>query len=300
MKIIGSNFGDLLSGTSKSDVIYGNAGGDYLFANGAAITTGSAREQVYAGSGADFIGGFSLKLDDLKKSPSLGSLIDGGSGHDTLFVGISSGNDVINLGNVTGALQLRSVEDRIYDVQGSDNQKIFGTNIGETIVGSPSALNIDASGGNDYVFASSENDVINGGAGNDFLHAGEGHNIVTGGKGSDYFHFYFENEVAEYTAITDFLPGVDKFVIQRRSETISDVDYIYDTESPAFGEAHQFVNFDEGREIERSTFKHDADFFNDHVYYERETGSVLLYGTLIAHIEGNPKLTEADFLISYL
>lgn len=299
MRIIGSNKSDLLSGTDLSDVIYGNGGRDYIFANGSNILSGTAREQIFGGKGDDFIGGFSLKLDDIRHSPSYASSIDGGDGHDTLFLGISSGSENITLAKAGASLRVQSVETTIYCVDAVDKQRILGTDRSDTIVVSDAKVRTDADGGNDYIFAKGGNDVINGGAGNDFISAGEGHNIVSGGKGSDYFHFYFEEEVREYTEITDFQHGVDKFVIQYRNPETADVDYPYDNENPTFGEAHQFVNFDEGREIGRGTFRPDAGFFSRNVVFEQETGSVLLGNSLIAHIDGNAKLTESDFLFAY-
>ena len=298
MKIIGSNKGELLSGTGDSDVIYGNKGSDHVFANGSDIIMGTAREQVFAGQGNDFIGGFSLQLDNLKKSASYGSTIDGGSGIDTLFLGIASSDKIVYLDNAARAFRMNSVEDIIYCVDGPSRQRVFGTDRGETIVLGDTGLNVDGRNGNDYIFAKSGNDTISGGNGNDFIHAGEGHNIVRGGAGVDFFHFYFEEEVTEYTAISDFRHGVDKFVIQYRFADVADDDYPYDIESPEFGEAHQFVNFDGGREIDRATFHRDSGFFSRNVEYERETGSVLLAGVLIAHIDGSPKMTESDFLFA--
>jgi Ca2+-binding RTX toxin-like protein len=296
MKIIGSNRGDVLSGTVGSDLIYANNGNDHVFANGADYLVGIAREKVYAGAGADFIGGFSLKLDDLKHSPSYASTIDGGSGHDTLFIGISAGDRVVNLARVNPSLRLHSVEDMIYCVEGANKQRIVGTDRSETIVVNDANLVTDAGNGNDFVFAKAGNDTIFGGNGKDFIHAGDGHNIVSGGGGSDFFHFYFEDTVTEYTAITDFQHGVDKFVIQYRSQDA--VDYPYDDTDPEFGEAHQFVNFENGREIDRSDFHRNKEFFDNNVIYERATGSVIFGGALIAHIDGNPKLTESDFLFA--
>lgn len=299
MKIIGSNRNDVLSGTGGSDIIYGNNGRDHLFANGTDYLVGGAREEIHAGRGADFIGGFSLVLDAPKKSESYGSTIDGGSGHDTLFIGISSDTRIVSLGRINAGLRVQSVENIVYCVDGSDKQRVIGSMRSDTIIVNDAALTTDAGNGNDYIFANSGNDTIIGGSGNDFIHAGEGHNIVSGGSGSDYFHFYFEDEVREYTKIQDFRHGIDKFVIQYRTDDVSDLDYIYDNEAPEHGEAHQFVNFDQGREIGRSTFHRDAAFFNRNVEYERETGSVIFGDRLIAHIEGEPKLTESDFLFAY-
>lgn len=299
MKIIGSNQGDGLSGTAFSDIIYGNGGNDHIFANGAAVLSGTAREEVHGGKGGDLIGGFSLVLDDFKNSPSYGSTIDGGSGFDSMFVGISSGDSLLSLARAKAAFRLNSVEEIYFCVDGADKQRVIGTDKGETIVISDANITTDAGRGNDYVFAKSGNDTIVGGSGNDFIHAGDGHNAISGGGGSDYFHFYFEQVVNEYTEIKDFQHGIDKFVIQYRSEDVSDEDYPYDTEAPEHGEAHQFVNFDEGREIGRNTFHRDAGFFGRNVVYERATGSVIFGHQLIAHIDGNPNLTESDFLFAY-
>lgn len=300
MKIIGSNKGDVLSGTAFSDVIYGNNGSDHIFANGSDILVGASREEVHGGKGADFLGGFSLALDHIKDSPSYASTVDGGSGYDRMFVGISSGDNILNLIKAKVAFRMSSVEEIYYCVNGTDKQRVYGTDAAETIVIGDANITTDAGRGNDYVFAKSGNDIIKGGAGNDFIHAGDGHNIVSGGAGSDYFHFYFEETVSEYTDITDFRHGIDKFVIQYRGPDIGDEDYPYDTENPEHGEAHQFVNFDQGREIDRGMFHRNAGFFNRNVQYERETGSVIFGGQLIAHIDGNPHLTESDFLFAYI
>jgi Ca2+-binding RTX toxin-like protein len=70
-------------------------------------------------------------------------------------------------------------QDVVFHVRDSLN-KIVGTNVGQTLIGTL---------GNDYIMGLGGNDFISGGAGNDVLEGGTGNDILLGGAGDDTYLF---------------------------------------------------------------------------------------------------------------
>jgi len=62
---------------------------------------------------------------------------------------------------------------------------ITGTELGETLLGSPGADVINALGGDDIIQAKQGNDKVCGGLGNDNIRAGQGSDQIDGGDGTD-------------------------------------------------------------------------------------------------------------------
>ncbi|NNC80100.1 MAG: hypothetical protein HKN94_08115 [Acidimicrobiales bacterium] len=62
---------------------------------------------------------------------------------------------------------------------------IVGSNLSETIQGTPGDDVIVALGGNDVIYGGGGNDIICAGNGNDVVHAGGGRDVVLGGRGHD-------------------------------------------------------------------------------------------------------------------
>ena len=119
-EIVGSNFGDSLSGAGKAEVLSGGADND-------TISSGGGADQLFGDSGDDRLimadGGFDLT----------GVLVDGGTGTDRLEVESATGTideiglfdvvanvEVIDLTNVTSALDLSAAD--IQRVTDGDNQ----------------------------------------------------------------------------------------------------------------------------------------------------------------------------------
>ena len=107
---------------------------------------------------------------------------DGVNTSSSLYWGNTSGI----LSNTAGTLSLQStyrvVEDMFVwpDIYAGDDE-IFGTS-GDDV--------IDASTGNDRVFAGKGNDVVELGAGNDYVRVGGGQETFDGGTGTDYISYY--------------------------------------------------------------------------------------------------------------
>nr|WP_277879241.1 calcium-binding protein [Leptolyngbya sp. FACHB-711] len=75
--------------------------------------------------------------------------------------------------------------------------------------------------GNDETWRLGGNDSLIGGSGDDTLTEGNGTNTMTGGAGSDRFRFYtgtaFNRESNGIDRITDFIPSVDKIVLDKNT-----------------------------------------------------------------------------------
>ncbi|MBK1796070.1 choice-of-anchor K domain-containing protein, partial [Devosia sp. WQ 349] len=137
---------ETLTGTVGNDIIDGKAGSD----------------TINAGAGNDII-----------IADSNDTLIDGGSGIDTLRVSgtfrTASNEQLVNVERVELA------------APASGNRTIAD------LTNQTESLRITGSSGNDKILGGSGNDVIIGGSGNDILAGGAGNDVVTGGTGADQF-----------------------------------------------------------------------------------------------------------------
>ncbi|MGV3550195.1 calcium-binding protein [Rhizobium sp.] len=314
MKIVGSKgYDDSLFGGKGVDLIYGNGGNDLISA-WTAIGDG-AKDQIFAGAGDDLISGFGVNFSQLSRSASRGAKIDGGADYDMLIIDAVSKSKNTDLAKVHKVLDIDKVEEVIYNFSGAtEKQKIVGTNANETIYIGEKGSTADGGKGNDYLFGGSGDDVLIGGAGNDFLSAAGGRNTLTGGKGADYFQFHLTEDYS-YSNITDFKPGEDKIalVLDTGGEFSPKMfgDELRFIDRPM--DAMEYLNYDQGRIMDKSLFSADADHFTFSVIYEQSTGSVLqqfrqddgnggviVKEVLLAHLEGEPNLTMDDFVFFVL
>lgn len=333
MKMNGSNRRDTLIGTPSSDTITARGGNDL-------IATAGGVDTILAGSGDDMITGFSFALktntdtdtDDgggihigAKRASSSGSMaVDGGSGgHDIMLVELTAQKGVSEIDSFRDRVAISNVEEFIYNFASlTTDQKILGSNNVrslETIVVGSGAADIDARSGDDFIYTSDGNDIVNGGNDSDFIHAGAGHNNVLGGAGRDYFHFYLTGTY-QYTDIGDFQSGVDKILV---TIDVDQVNLLYGTsyESPlpvrGYGDGYQgvggelnaYASYNYGRHFDPSDFSNSnpALPFADWGFYEEATGSVFVihyeehpWGmetetVLVAHVTPGTVIDDSDF-----
>ncbi|MBD2494445.1 Ig-like domain-containing protein [Nostoc sp. FACHB-280] len=182
------------------------------------------------------------------------------------------GNDIISgLGN----------NDVIYGGDGNDmtdggagNDSLYGENGNDILTGGD---------GNDTVNGGAGDDMLLGNGGNDILIGGLGRDILTGGNGRD--GFYLNNGAGNADIITDFVSGVDSFVISQSE----------------FG-FNQALGI-----LEPSLFRlgSSAATASDRFIYDRNTGKLFFdqdgIGSVakvqIAQLSNRPTLSSTDFTV---
>ncbi len=173
------------------DTLYGGAGNDTLIAGsadeGKALTTGGARNILYAGSGDDLVIGDNGA--DVLGGGVGSDRLDGNGGHDTLYG--AAGNDTLN-GN-------------------SGNNQIFAGGGNDLLEGG---------GGDDMMFNGTGTDTVVGGDGSDTLWGGGGDDTLIGGDGSDTFAFAANNGS---DTITDFDVSEDILLFDTTITVFTDV-----------------------------------------------------------------------------
>jgi hypothetical protein len=319
MKMTGSHFADTLLGGKKKDLIIGNNGNDLISA-WEDIGDGAA-DEIRAGAGDDLIGGFSFNLDNVARSKSRGASVDGGTGYDSVIVDVSGNAKTTLLSRIHQVFDVKA-EEIIYNFSSATiKQTITGTNANETIYIGENGSKASGGKGNDYLIGGQGEDVLIGGDGNDFLFAAGGRNELTGGKGADVFQFHLTEDYA-YANVTDFQAGVDKIalVIDIGGEFYKDLfgDELRRTERTM--DDMGYINYDDGRIIDRGLFDNSLVRFTDNMIYEQSTGSFLQrvylddgnggtieHKVLLAHVKGEnnsgdngPVLTEDDFIFYVL
>ena len=157
--LIGSAFGDEITGSTGNDGLFGGGGNDTI--NG--------------GDGDDTVGG-GIGDDSLT----------GGAGNDTADFSNASANLTINLtsGSATGQGTdiLNGFENAI---GGSGNDTITGTTGDNLLASGAGDDSVSAGSGNDSVTAGTGNDRVDAGIGNDTIDGGAGNDVLRGGSGDD-------------------------------------------------------------------------------------------------------------------
>ena len=172
---IGTGAGEFMGVDADNMLVFGGAGDDHIYNNG----EGS---YILGGEGNDFIQDF--HWTGWNHWQDQNSVLDGGSGNDTIWGG--AGEDTI-LGG--------SGNDDLYGM--SDNDMIVGGDGNDYIVGGGGDDQIDGGAGNDTLYGDevlglvAGEDTLWGGAGNDELHGGSQDDLLYGGSGND--HLYGDN-----------------------------------------------------------------------------------------------------------
>jgi Ca2+-binding RTX toxin-like protein len=161
--IVGSAFGDLLTGDADANNIFGGAGAD-------TIGGGGGNDTLSGGDG-----------DDSLTSGAGNDIIDGGAGRDLVGYQLASSGVNVSLSNTAaqntaggGIDTLRNIED------------IYGSNFDDLLTGSTAANLMVGLNGNDILFGNGGNDSFLGGNGNDTIIGGVGNDTIDGGAGIDW------------------------------------------------------------------------------------------------------------------
>ncbi|OCQ90156.1 hypothetical protein BCD64_19755 [Nostoc sp. MBR 210] len=147
----------------------------------------------------------------------------------TVNLTVTLGSNQINGTNGNNILLGTSRVDVIRGLGGNDiisglgnNDVIYGGDGSDIIDGGAGNDSLYGEKGNDIVYGRDGNDILNGGAGDDMLLGDGGNDILIGGLGRDILaggsgrdSFYLNNGARNADIITDFVSGVDSFVISQ-------------------------------------------------------------------------------------
>jgi serralysin len=251
-EIVGSGFGDSMSGNANANTLRGAAGDDVL--NGRAgsdtLDGGSGLDlAVYSGAGGDVtvtLGGGTI-TDEFGATDTLISLegVATGAGNDTLNG--SSGDDIMAGGPGADALNGNAGTDTASyitaaagvaivlanassswtgDAQGdvySSIERIQGSSFADVLDGTGTTA-LDGAGGNDLLYGDNSGSLFQGGAGVDQMVALGGADTAEGGADNDYFYAGDGNDTGFGGA------GIDVLIGDAGEDTLTggtDQDYLF-------------------------------------------------------------------------
>jgi Ca2+-binding RTX toxin-like protein len=177
--VIGSKFGDKITGDNNDNVIQGMEGDDIIDGKGGDDT-------IYGGVGDNTIDGGE---DDDTIILSRGSdIVDGGNGTDTVSYRYLPEGIKVNLtqGTCKKNILHNDFLSGIENVEGTNsNDEIIGDYKDNVLVGLDGDDEMYGEAGNDRIMPGKGNDKVFGGKGNDHIIAGEGKQTFDGGEGDD-------------------------------------------------------------------------------------------------------------------
>jgi Ca2+-binding RTX toxin-like protein len=241
--LLGSAFGDTLSGNDEANTIRGGAGADLIEGRGErdALFGGQGADRMFGGDGDDFLRGeggndtmaggagndFFEAGSDFFGDPAGADRFEGGTGFDTVSYSGGSAvradlsNPATNTGDAQGDVFV-SIEHLIGSFR---NDTLKGTNGPETLEGGNGDDLLIGLGGADMLVGAEGADSIQGQGGNDTVEGGLGDDVLSGGASArDYFvfHEYHEREPVDATwghdVITDFEDGLDLIDFRNSAE----------------------------------------------------------------------------------
>jgi len=199
-QVLGSAFGDTLTGSNLDDRLFGGDGNDQ-------VSGGAGHDILVGGSGGDTIDGGDgndhLYGQSATGGPDGADSISGGAGSD--YLQGNAGNDTLDGGDGS---------DRING--GADSDSIVGGLGNDSVNGNLGADTISGGDGNDYLRGGQGDDLISGGNGNDQISGDKGVDTVSGGAGADLFSF--EGGTATISGssadvVQDYLHGTDHILL---------------------------------------------------------------------------------------
>jgi Ca2+-binding RTX toxin-like protein len=201
----GSEFNDVLTGSSTANRIDGGFGNDVVNGGGGTdVLDGGEGSDVYLvtsladKTAAEITDTGTTGTDELRFAATTAgtlTLLAGDTGLECVVIGMGTGASAVTTGKV--ALNV--------DATASANGLTITGNAGNnTLTGSSTADTLDGGAGND---------VLLGGLGNDVLIGGSGQDTLTGGTGNDIFTFNVTKDsstsATKADVITDFVQGED-------------------------------------------------------------------------------------------
>lgn len=207
-RITGSADRDLLNGMDGDDTLYGGAGHDALIGS-------AGDDDLYGGDGDDLLAG-GAGANFLRGELGDDSLV-GGGGFDDMHG--NQGNDTLAGGQGFD-----------WVVGGQGNDVLDGEAGGDVVYGNLGADSLGGGDGADWVRGGQGDDWIAGGADDDLIWGDRGDDTVSGGSGADSFHFFAGGGLDR---ITDFnaaegdhivLEGAPAFAVrQQGADTVIDL-----------------------------------------------------------------------------
>lgn len=204
--LLGSQFGDTLTGAASKNELTGGEGGDIL--------SGEGGNDVLKGDGGN-------------------DLLRGGLGNDSLYGG--SGIDTADYSDAKSGVKVSLMLTSLQVTAGagsdmlSEMENLTGSAYGDVLTGSAVANVLHGNAGNDSLSGGAGNDTLIGGEGSDVMWGGAGDDVIfaggaaagdrmLGGTGADRFDFTVlgnnngSSGLDLLDTITDFVSGADKLI----------------------------------------------------------------------------------------
>lgn len=180
--LMGSAFGDTLTGSNHDNKIYGEDGND-------TITGLSGHDFLLGGAGNDVIDGGNGQ-DILRGGPGADTLI-GGANRDWAQYNTATAGVALSLATGgTGGEAAGDTFSSIENVRGSNFADILtGDSARNLIMGGGGGDTIDGGAGPDVLHGEAGNDTIYGGTEGDELWGGAGADVLVGGDGNDWARY---------------------------------------------------------------------------------------------------------------
>jgi Ca2+-binding RTX toxin-like protein len=225
--VIGSSFGDTLTGGAGNDTLEGGAGNDALSGGAANDTAAYATAskgvtvnlsilvaQNTVGAGTDTLSGIEnltgSAFGDTLSGNSKANVLEGGAGNDTLHGGF--GDDTASYANSAGAAVPGGWFGVWVELFEGAAQNTRGAGV-DTLDSIENAIGSDF---DDVLIGSTSDNVLQGRGGDDSLDGRDGNNTLIGGAGNDTLAGGFDNDVFVFDAafgndeIVNFGSGEDK------------------------------------------------------------------------------------------
>lgn len=193
-RIIGSAFGDTLTGTGGRNSIDGGTGDDRITGLGGidVLAGWEGNDSLNGGAGRDTLSG-EAGSDSLLGGGG-GDRLFGGDADDFLFGGGArdrlfgeDGNDRMEGGGGIDTLDGSAGNDRLFG--GGSGDRLLGEGGNDTLDGGTGTDFLDGSSGNDTLIGGGQADRLFGGIGLDRLDGGTGNDTLDGGAGADVYVF---------------------------------------------------------------------------------------------------------------
>ena len=183
--VLGSAYGDVLSGDGLGNILFGEGGEDFVFGLGGddAVLGGSGNDALYGGNGNDSVFG-----------GAGADVLDGGAGFDFARYDAAEG-PVWAILTAPGDNRGEAAGDSYYGIDG-----LVGSAYGDVLSGDASGNILFGEDGDDILFGFENDDAVLGGNGNDSLYGGEGNDSIFGGAGADLLEGGDGSDLARYDA----------------------------------------------------------------------------------------------------
>lgn len=176
--LVGSRYGDTLTGNSQNNHLWGLEGHDNLNGLG-------GNDTLEGGLGNDI-----YRIDSLTA---------------TILEYLNQGTDTIN---ASISYTIGANLENLNLLEGTAARDGTGNSLNNIITGNSADNILNGGGGNDFLYGNAGTDSLLGGDGDDWLYGGNGNDILTGGNGNNTFVYKAMTDAGDQ--ISDFKVGNDK------------------------------------------------------------------------------------------